>query len=75
MKTSRIAPVFWVCLVATIALIVLCIVGVPGIHWLLIPYPTLLYLAYIALVFLFGTRLVSVALANHKSGKESKESK
>lgn len=69
---NKTVPIFWFCLVSTLALIVLCIMGVPWVHWLLIPYPSLMYLSYIAILFLFGTKLVSVALANHKSGGKSK---
>jgi len=60
----------WLALLATIALVILNIVGVSWVSWWAVPYPILLYMTYVALLFLFGTKLMSVALSNYKAGKE-----
>jgi hypothetical protein len=59
---NKVVPVIWLMLAATVALIVVNVLGLPWASWWMVPYPTFLYLAFIALYMLHGTKLVNFAL-------------
>lgn len=64
---NKVVPIIWLMLGATIALIVVNILGMPWASWWMVPYPILLYLAVIALYFLFGTKMFSFAFKSYRN--------
>lgn len=69
---GKIAPVFWVMLAFTVILLTFNIMGVAWVSWWIVPYPFLLYMTYIALLFLFGAKAVNLAVGRRITKKKSK---
>jgi hypothetical protein len=60
---NKLVPIAWLIIASTIALIVLGALGLTS--WWLVPYPTFIYLSFIAIYMLHGTKLVNFALKAH----------